>query len=73
MEPKQANPAFFVLAPHGSEPLSTTIIFSVGFCSLRCIAAFRPTIPLPIIMMSVLFKKVSFSQKLICMVSRCIG
>jgi len=52
--PKQAKPAFFVLAPFGSIPFSNTIILLLG-CNLRnCSAVEIPTIPDPIIAKSTL-------------------
>ena len=46
-DPKQANPAFLVLAPLGKNPFSKTTTFAVGNLFLNSIAAESPTIPLP--------------------------
>src|ERR1700744_1923130 len=52
IEPKQANPAFFVLAPVGRKPRSKTVTFNDGCWVFNRRAALRPTSPLPIIITS---------------------
>ena len=46
--PKQANPAFLLLAPLGKIPFSNTAILALGCFSLNVKAQLSPTIPLPI-------------------------
>ena len=60
--PKQAKPAFFVLAPCGSNPFSKTIIFDFGKRSFKRIAQFKPTIPLPTTIKSLLVNHSLYSQ-----------
>ena len=48
IEPKQAKPAFFVLAPNGKIPLSINAIFAFLFSLAIFKAVKQPTIPAPI-------------------------
>ena len=50
--PKQAKPAFFVLAPCGKTPFSRIKILAAGNRSRNANAVCKPTIPLPTIVKS---------------------
>jgi hypothetical protein len=60
--PKQANPAFLVLAPDGSEARSIIVTLNPGCFFVRCRAVHNPVNPLPAITTSAGAKKASFSQ-----------
>ena len=62
MLPKQAKPAFFVLAPWGKTPFSSTKILAEGKRSRNARAACKPTMPLPTMVKSMLVNQFFISQ-----------